>query len=255
MVSGCVKPQTKSHPSKQPALSSTYNSFTDSIEKEKSLINKGVIWDVGTPGDPFPYVCSVFGDNGSLVGSGVLISRYTVITAAHCNSRHLAFVSFDAGITMKEVECSTDHPLYQGKKGTCGSFADISLLVLKKPIKNIDPICMNSKNLTPNKNRGDLMVAIGFGNGVKSYTKNSSCWYYGTMEGGDLLLWAGSKTHVENGDSGGAVLLLSEDSPPVLCGVISSRLQCSSGKVIHSAATRIDMYIKWVTDNWRNTDE
>ena len=176
-----------------------------SVIANKAEINKGVIFDVGSSHDPFSYVCSVFNCEERMVGSGVLIKQGVVITAAHCNISPLGFVSFDGGITLLEIKESLDHPDF-----STGFFSspesDISLLFLEEPVDDITPISLSTKPLDPRKNRGMKMVAIGFGDGIKSFTLGSSCWYYGTMEGEDTLMWEGSSTRAEFGDSGGAVI-------------------------------------------------
>ena len=232
-------------------------SFEDlvfSIIADKSEINKGVIFDVGSSHDQFPYVCSVFNCEERMIGSGVLISKNVVITSAHCNIRPLGHVSFDGGITLLEIKDSLNHPNF-----SMGFFSspesDIGLLFLETPVDNITPISLSTMRLDPLQNRGMKMVAIGFGDGIKSFTLGSSCWYYGTMEGKDTLMWEGSSTHAEFGDSGGAVIRFNDESHPSLCGVISSMLISKKGTIIHSSATRIDLYYKWIVENIYNNEK
>jgi len=248
--SGCASSSTTTP---QNTNEPWFDDTTFSAIADKSKINKGVIFDVGSSNDPFPYVCSVFNCEERIVGSGVLIRQDVVITAAHCNISPLGFVSFDGGVTLLEIKDSLDHPRF-----SMGFFSspesDISLLFLEESIDDITPILLSTKPLDPRKNRGMKMVAIGFGDGIKSFTLGSSCWYYGTMEGEDTLMWQGSTTHAEFGDSGGAVIRFNYDSPPSLCGVISSLLMSRKGTVIHSSATRIDLYYKWIVENIDNNE-
>tara|TARA_R110000765_G_scaffold16379_5_gene46141 strand:+ start:2287 stop:3132 length:846 start_codon:yes stop_codon:yes gene_type:complete len=224
----------------------------------KAKINKGVIFNPGSSLDPFPYVCSVFNCNRILVGSGVLIKQSVVITAAHCNINPLGFVSFDGGITLLEIGDSLDHPSF-----SMGSFSspgcDLSLLFLEEPVEDITPVLLREEALSWRKDRGIRMAAIGFGKGIKSFTVGGSCRYYGTMEGSNSLMWEGSETHAERGDSGGAVICFNHGETPSLCGIIASVLMSKKGTVIHSSATRIDLYYKWIgesiDDNEKNTRE
>jgi hypothetical protein len=250
LITGCRRSSSTETLEQKPPPS--LEAFCDRIEEEKRSINKDVIWNVGEPEDPFPYVCLVFSDSGKVIGSGVLINKYTVITAAHCNDRGLNYVSFDGGRNYKKIKCSTSHPSYKKGGSKKRPFADICILILESPVKNIRHVELNMEPLSSQKDRGKEMIAVGFGRGIKSYTKNSSCWYYGTMEGEDSLLWVSLETRAEPGDSGGAVLLLPEDSKPLLCGVISNWTQYKKGEILHSEAVRIDLYVDWIKDNWKN---
>jgi len=250
VFSGCASSSTTTP---QNINESWLDDVIFSIIADKAEINKGVIFDTGSSYDPFPYVCSVFSCEERLVGSGVLISKSVVITSAHCNVVPLGYVSFDGGITLLEIKDSLNHHNF-----SMGFFSspesDIGLLFLEAPVDGITPISLSTKHLDPRKNRGMKMVAIGFGEGIKSFTVGSSCWYYGTMEGGDTLMWEGSVTHAEFGDSGGAVIRFNYDGSPSLCGIISSMLMSKKGTVIHSSATRIDLYCKWISENIDNNE-
>lgn len=216
-------------------------------------VGKTFIPAPGTEFDPFPFVGSIHTSSGYLVGSGVLVSPNLVLTAAHV-TMSIPFptkITFDGGKTFIGIKKVRYHDSYIVAKrlhlSPNETQGDIAVILLEKSV-DISFIQMNPASLY--EYRGDPIIVIGFGHGMKAFTLAGAATLYGTLEGEDSLIWLALPAFAMGGDSGGAVLFHAKSGQLLLAGIVKSRIQLN-GVICDSRATRIDRHFPWLQETMR----
>lgn len=208
-----------------------------------------VIYDIGNPlRDPFPEVGAVYAlDNSNvpyIIGSCVLIDTNICLTAAHVISSpniKLTHVSFNGESGPKfEIQDLIPHENFVLSN-------DIGLIVLKNHVNHIVPVKINSAPLT-RWDYGSFLVVCGYGDGIKKYSRDRMAWYYGTIEGEDLLRWLAIFGSLRYGDSGGGTYMMINGRLTLVGINALFRYSPDHSHVIDSGSTRVDMHHSWILD-------
>jgi hypothetical protein len=181
-------------------------------------------------------VGQVFSDDGDFIGSSVLIAPKVVLTAAHViKGTNLEY--FRTNNQCYKIKKSIIHPDYSeenyGKN-------DIGIIFLEEECLETPAVLQtNPEELI----RGESLTTVGYSHRIKKISNERTFWYYGTIvEQPTYIRFLAYKGNIWLGDSGGAVF---EDGGK-LTGIISA-LMISEYHVVDQIATRIDLYIPWIT--------
>jgi hypothetical protein len=170
-------------------------------------------------------------------GSGVLIGKKTVLTAAHCvEFGHPQFIYIE-GIGFCPIKETCVHPNYDPK----GYNNDIAIITLEDQ-QNIKIPYLNSVKLTPDYGGIELTV-VGYSQIFKTKSIDNSVYLYGTFENTDYFRWLGTKHLLNPGDSGGAVVLEYGDEDYLMgLGILFNV------GLMDSSAVRIDLHYNWIIE-------
>lgn len=179
-------------------------------------------------------VGSVLDHDGSLIGTGVLITSTDVLTAAHVADRDAHWWE-TCGVRYC-IDGTTLHP--RGKVGDVYP-VDAAVLHLSEPC-TAHPVAVWSGGLE----RGEPLVVVGHGGALRKASLPGTFSYYGTLVEElfylKMLCYEGT---VWPGDSGGAVL----NRRGELVGVISSfSVQPGRGYVLENSAVRVELLLPWL---------
>lgn len=184
----------------------------------------------------YPQVGYLVNRDGATYGSGVLVSPVRVLTAGHC-ADSVKPAWFVCGGREYRVECVSLHPLY--KIGD-SMFVDLAILHIERC--EVQPATIIAKGYQ--YERGQQLVAVGYGGGMKRRSNPDVLWYYGTLiEDPTVFKILPLDGTVWFGDSGGAIY----DSSGVLVGIISS-LGIKDGHLYENSAVRLDLFLDWIQE-------
>ena len=168
-------------------------------------------------------------ESGEMIGSAVLISPTTIITAGHCMEGGIAawFVTQEACYRIKKY---TLHPYY--KTGDT-ILVDLGVGVLETPC-TAPPLPLVKPGYE--YHRQQPLTVIGYGGGFKRRSVPNLFHYFGTIvEEPAVFKFLPLEGTVWFGDSGGAVL----DDRGNVIGVVSS-FGVFNGHLYENSATRLE---------------
>jgi len=225
-VSGCVSHSATSTPS--PSKQKTEIEYAPETHTYMECFSY----------DPYPFVGSINNrESEFLIGSGVLVAKNLVITAAHVveNDEDLIYIEHDGDeYCIKEVFY---HPDYTGDFFV----HDIALVVLEShsdetPIELFNPstdLLYKRMNLT----------TVGFGTGEKRFSNYGIFWYYGRLIGNpEFMIMLPMEASIWFGDSGGAVVTPNGK----LIGIMSYFASTRKGKIFENGCASIEYYRDWL---------
>jgi len=180
-----------------------------------------------------PAIGRILKHDGTLIGSGVLISSTHVLTAGHVMEGTDAYW-FETNGKRYCIDQTHMHPLYKIE----GRYVvDAALLVLWEPCPE-KPVCLVSSKLL----RSEPLTIVGHGGGFRKRSNPGVFWYYGTLIEDPfnlkMLCYEGTGWF---GDSGGAVL----DFQGKLVGIIVS-LGGRRGYIYDNSAVLVDLLLPWI---------
>lgn len=173
---------------------------------------------------------------GTVIGSAVLISPRSAVTAAHCVDSGHTVTHFVSGGVSHEVRFIAVHP----HSKIAGEWAfDVALVFLTED-SCIPPVRLAPVGYT--HTRSEPLTAIGYGGGYKKRSNPDTIWYYGTLvEEPWVLKFLPTDATIWFGDSGGAMV----NPKGELIGVICS-LGIYRGHLFENSAVRIDAVREWI---------
>jgi V8-like Glu-specific endopeptidase len=186
--------------------------------------------------DTYKCVGEIFTADGPFIGSGTLIAPKVVVTAAHViKGSDLQY--FRTNNKCYKIRKSVAHPDYT-EEGSGKN--DIGLLFLEEECLETPAVLQTDPQ---DLRRGELLTTVGFSHKIKKISNEHTFWYYGTLvEQPTYIRFLAYKGNIWLGDSGGAVF---EDGGK-LAGVISA-LMIMEYSVVDQTATRVDLYVPWIT--------
>jgi len=176
-------------------------------------------------------------ESGEMIGSAVLISPTTIISAGHCMEGGIAawFVTQEACYRIKKC---TLHPYY--KTGDT-ILVDLGVGVLETPCA-APPLPLVRSGYE--YHRQQPLTVIGYGGGFKRRSVPNLFHYFGTIvEEPAVFKFLPLDGTVWFGDSGGAVL---DDGGNVI-GLVAS-FGIFNGHLYENSATRLESFTKWIQE-------
>jgi len=239
LFSGCKTSQKTSLP---PETS------TDIVVEEKpnptfSFLNE---WFVPTTQehDPYPSICSLYLEDGYLIGSGILIRPNVVLTAGHCVDDGDIFsvsIGNDEEIKVKDIVL---HPRYNKTFGRIQDDIGLIFLECDSKYKPASIGCVDWMRRYQN------ITTVGYSFGFKKYSKPNVFRYFGTViEEPNYMKFIPRPASVWPGDSGGGVFA-KFDNKEYVVGIISNyvAIKAFNDKMVISecSATIIIKYLVWI---------
>ena len=193
--------------------------------------------------DPYPSVGSLHRENGSLIGSAILIEKDVALTAAHCLDENDVF-SIIIGEEEIMVKGTILHPSYSSTFFSVSN--DIGLVFLECE-SMYEPATIGCVEWM---HRYQNITTVGYGQGYKKYSKKWVFTYFGTLvEEPNEIKFIPHGVSVWFGDSGGGVFAKFEGKEYVV-GIISTftimRVFEDRELVTECSATNIAKYIDWI---------
>lgn len=247
LFSGCKTSQKTSLP---PETS------TDIVVEEKpnptfSFLNE---WFVPTTQehDPYPSICSLYLEDGYLIGSGILIRPNVVLTAGHCIDEDNIF-SITIGEEQIMVKDMLLHPSYSK---TFGRIQDDIGLIFLECDSNYEPATIGCVEWMY---RYQNITTVGYSFDYKKYSKPNVFRYFGTVvEEPNYMKFIPRPASVWPGDSGGGVFAKFQGKNYVV-GIISNYIviETFGGIMVVSecSATIIVNYLDWIKTEIENEME
>jgi len=196
--------------------------------------------------DPYPSVCSLYLEDGHIVGSGILIRPDVVLTAGHC-IKDDDIVSVGFGESEEEIAVIkiVVHPYYSESSGRVRN--DIGLIFLEHE-SQYEPATMGCVEWME---RYQDITTVGYSFGYKKYSKLGVFRYFGTVvEEPNYMKFIPRPISVWFGDSGGGVFAEFEEGEKYLVGVISSfviiKVYGDREVVTECSAVIVAKYIDWI---------
>jgi len=238
LIAGCQVPQA----SILPPLS-TLNIVIDVIPPK--VINPLDRWFTSTTkeNDPYPSVGSLHREDGSLIGSAILIEKDVALTAGHCLDEDDVF-SFVIGEEEIMVRGTILHPDYSTSSFSVSD--DIGLVFLECE-SQYEPATIGCVEWM---HRHQNITTVGYAQGYKKYSKRWVFTYFGTLvEEPNEIKFIPHGASIWYGDSGGGVFAKFEGKEYVV-GVISTftimRVFENRELVTECSATNIAKYMDWI---------
>jgi Trypsin len=207
----------------------------DCSKELPSFVTNGfTIIKEGQP-DPFGCVGKVLQEDGTLVGSAVLVSPTVVLTAAHCikDTNAYWFETNDCK-RFKITQCLIHETYIQDT-----SLGDIGAFILETPCDKVPATLLKELN---ELSRTEELTTVGYSYSTKKISDPGTFFYYGTiLEEPCYIKFLPLKGSVWFGDSGGALF---EDGGK-LAGIISS-LSFKDGSIFENSATHVFLYHDWI---------
>jgi len=193
--------------------------------------------------DPYPSVGSLHREDGSMIGSAILIEKDVALTAAHCLDGGDVF-SIIIGEEEIMVKDTILHPSYSTSSFSVSD--DIGLVFLECE-SQYEPAIIGCVEWM---SRYQNITTVGYAQGYKKYSKRWVFTYFGTLvEEPNEIKFIPHGASVWFGDSGGGVFAKFEGKEYVV-GVISTftimRVFENREKVTECSATNIAKYIDWI---------
>tara|TARA_R100000008_G_C3534499_1_gene141190 strand:- start:51 stop:779 length:729 start_codon:yes stop_codon:yes gene_type:complete len=179
----------------------------------------------------FPSVGSLYNVNNTFVGSCVLVSPSSALTAGHCiEFGKLKYARFGDETLLIDVQCL--HKNYD-------TGDDLGLLLFSTPSKNKPMPIMNDVNIIP---KTYPIYTIAHGGGRKKISKDGVYHFYGILKSNpNEITFLPLKTSVWFGDSGGALVCRIEDGNYALIGIIT-HFSTMGEQIYECAARRADNF-------------
>jgi len=238
LISGCKSPQAL------PVPPLTTTDIVIDIPPPK-IINPLDRWFTPTTEehDPYPSVGSLHREDGSMIGSAILIEKDVALTAGHCLDGDDVFslIIGEEEIMVKETILHPDYSI--------ASFSvsnDIGLVFLECE-SDYEPATIGCVEWM---HRYQNITTVGYAQGYKKYSKKGLFTYFGTLvEEPNEIKFIPNGASVWFGDSGGGVFAKFKDKEYVV-GVISTftimRVFENRELVTECSATNIAKYIDWI---------
>jgi hypothetical protein len=197
--------------------------------------------------DPYPSVCSIHREDGSLIGSAILIEPDVVLTAAHCldGGDVFSIVIGEEEIMVKDILL---HPDYSETFGSVSN--DIGLIFLEcgsiyEPAKiGCVEWMYRYQNIT----------TVGYAHLYKKYSRRGVFQYFGTLidEPNEMKFIPRHGASVWFGDSGGGIFAKFKGKDYVV-GIISTFMMMRGFEghdtITECSAINIAKYIDWIEGN------
>ena len=195
--------------------------------------------------DPYPSICSLHLDDGSLLGSGILIRPNVVLTAGHCidDDNIFSVVLGEEEILVKGMVL---HPSYSHTFGRVSN--DIGLIFLECDSSH-EPAKMGCVEWME---RYKDITTVGHSLRYKKYSKPGVFRYFGVViDEPNYMKFLPRPASILPGDSGGGVFAEFQGREYVV-GIISNYVMVTifKGEVVVSecSATIIANYLDWIKE-------
>ncbi|MBC8442941.1 MAG: trypsin-like serine protease [Proteobacteria bacterium] len=238
LILGCKAPQAS------PVPPQTTTDIVIDIEPPEE-INPLDEWFVPVTenNDPYPSVCSLHLEDGSLIGSGVLIRPNVVLTAGHCIDEDNIFsiIIGEEDIMVKDLIL---HPDYSNSFGRVSN--DIGLIILECDSK-YQPAKIGCVDWMY---RHQNITTVGYSHSYKKYSKPYVFTYFGTLvEEPNKMKFIPRPATVWFGDSGGGVFAEFNGEKYVV-GIISTfsilRIYGNNEIISECSAIIIAKHLTWI---------
>tara|TARA_Y100001963_G_C6739802_1_gene428367 strand:+ start:82 stop:858 length:777 start_codon:yes stop_codon:yes gene_type:complete len=199
--------------------------------------------------DPYPFVGAFHLPNGRFIGSGVVVDKRFVLTAAHV-------VHSDDPDRIPDKFRTLDGETYCVKEIMVHPVAeihgvwinDIAVVEVERdihvlPIKLKEPTDFICKRMP--------MVTCGYAGGVKNYSKPGVFTYLGRLIANPTnVIWIPWDATIWFGDSGGALMYTPPgQEEPKLVGLLGYlEINKHKKRVEENGATSIDYYYNWIKE-------
>tara|TARA_Y100000296_G_scaffold48168_1_gene55197 strand:+ start:84 stop:917 length:834 start_codon:yes stop_codon:yes gene_type:complete len=203
--------------------------------------------------DPYPSVCSLHSEDGSLIAGGILIRPNVVLTAGHCISDDDVY-SIKIGDDEEIAVANTIlHPYYSDYFGRVRN--DIGLIFLECD-SSYEPATIGCVEWM---SRYQDITTVGYSYGYKKYSKEGVFRYFGTVvEEPNYLKFIPRETSLWFGDSGGGIFAEFQGDK-YLVGVISHFVIIETygdrELVSECSAVIIANYIDWINESVSDDDD
>jgi len=195
--------------------------------------------------DPYPSICSLHLEDGSLLGSGILIRPDVVLTAGHCinDDNIFSVVLGEEEIIVKDMVL---HPSYSRTFGRVSH--DVGLIFLECDSSH-EPAKMGCVEWME---RYQDITTVGHSMNYKKYSKLGVFRYFGVVtDEPNYMKFIPRPASILPGDSGGGVFTTFQGKEYVV-GIISNYVMITifKGEVVitECSATIIAKYLDWINE-------
>ena len=193
--------------------------------------------------DPYPSVGSLHREDGSMIGSAILIEKDVALTAGHCLDGDDVFsiVIGEEEIMVKEIIL---HPDYSSTSFSVSNDIGLVFLECESQYEPANIGCVEWMH------RHQNITTVGYSRGYKKYSKRWVFTYFGTLiEEPNKIKFIPRDASIWFGDSGGGVFAKFEGKEYVV-GVISTftmmRVFENKELITECSAINIAKYIDWI---------
>ena len=214
----------------------TIPDFTDEIF-EQTVAFWSALVNIET--DPYPAAGSITRVDGSVIGSGILISNRCVLTAAHVAtaSVDLFWEEYDGDVIL--VDYVEVYPL--DNDSTINH--DIAILHLTVDSNEIPHTNLFGDDVDDSVDSFEYLRIVGYSWGLRKLSDKGVFSYYGRLiKHPHVLLMMPVNASVWHGDSGGPVFDLDGD----LIGIVTHFRMLTNGKILDNGCASIEYYQPWV---------